>query len=82
MPYEKTTCQNQIKFISDNYFQIYKTLHLFTSITTLNTNTFTSIKVTKNTGTHSYTDTKVIKNSELIKAWVRFKVFVVQGIIK
>jgi hypothetical protein len=69
--YEKTTCQSYIKFISDDYFQIYKTLQLFTHIITLNTNILTSIKVIKNTSTPICTNTKVIKNAQLIKAWVR-----------
>jgi hypothetical protein len=66
---EKTTCQDQIKFISDNYFQMYKILQLFTSLITLSTNIFTSIKVIENACTHIYTDTKVIRNAELIKTW-------------
>ncbi len=47
--YDKTTCKFQIKFGNDDYLQIYKTLQLFTSLFTLNTNIFTSIKVIKNT---------------------------------
>ncbi len=46
--YEKTTCQDNIKFISDNYLQMHKTLQLFTNMLTLKTNIFTSIKVIKN----------------------------------
>jgi hypothetical protein len=30
--YEKTTCQNQIEFITDDYLQMYKTLQLFKSL--------------------------------------------------
>ncbi len=36
-------CQD--KFISNDNFHVYKTLQLFTSLTTPNTNIFTSIKV-------------------------------------
>ncbi len=32
--YEKTTCQNQIKFITDDYLQMYKTTQLVTSLFT------------------------------------------------
>jgi hypothetical protein len=46
---EKTTCQFQPKFISADYLLMYQTLQLFTNKFTLNTNTFTSIKVIKNT---------------------------------
>ncbi len=45
--YEKTTCQFEIKFITDNYLQMYKTLPLFTSTFTFNTNIFTIIKLLK-----------------------------------
>jgi hypothetical protein len=40
---EKATCKNQIKFITDYYLKIYKTLQLFTQIS----NTFTVAKVIK-----------------------------------
>ncbi len=60
--YEKTTYQDKIKFISDHYLQIYKALQLFTSLITINTNIFASIK---NTYLQRH---KVIK--KLIKAWV------------
>ncbi len=66
--YEKTTCQSQIKFISDDCFQKYKTFQLFTSLFTTNTNIFISIKVIKDTYTHIYINTNIIKN-KLIKAW-------------
>ncbi len=39
---EKTKCQFQIKFNTEDYLQMYKILQLFT-------NTFTSIDVIKNT---------------------------------
>ncbi len=44
---DKTTCQDKIKLISNNYFQMYKTLQLFTGLITFNTNIFTSIKFLK-----------------------------------
>ncbi len=47
--YEKTTCQFQIKFIPEDYLQMYKTVNLFTNTFTFNTNKFASIKVIKNT---------------------------------
>ncbi len=65
---EKTTCQDQIKFISDNYFLMYKTLQLFTNLITL-TQTYLQASVIENACTHIYTDTKVIRNAELIKTW-------------
>ncbi len=40
--YEKTTCQVYIKFVTNDYLPMFKTLQLFTNI-------FTSIKVTKST---------------------------------
>jgi hypothetical protein len=46
--YEKNSCQNQIKFITDVYLQIYKILQLFTSSFTEITNIFTNTKVNKN----------------------------------
>jgi hypothetical protein len=60
--YEETTFQYQIKFVTDDYLQIYKTLLLFTNIVTLNTNVFTSIKVIKNT----YVQTQSYKNANSI----------------
>ncbi len=42
---------------------MYKTLQLITSLITANTNIFTGINVIKNTCTHIYTNTKVIKNA-------------------
>ncbi len=57
--YEKATCQNHIKFITDDYLQIYKTLQLFTSLLD---------KLQAHT--NIFTNTKVIKNAKLIKAWV------------
>jgi hypothetical protein len=41
--YGKTTCQFQIKFITEDYLQMYKTLQLFTNTFSFNTNNFTSI---------------------------------------
>jgi hypothetical protein len=49
--YEKTACQNLIKFISGNYLQLFKTLSVFTQLFTINTNIFTDIAVIK---THIY----------------------------
>ncbi len=46
--YEKSTCQFQIKFITEDYFQMYKTEQLFTNTFIFNANNFTSIKVIKN----------------------------------
>jgi hypothetical protein len=77
---KKTTFQFQIKFISHDYFQMYKTYQLFKSITILNTNIFMSIKVMKNRCTHIYADTKLIKNAKLVKAWVGLKLFIVLGL--
>ncbi len=45
--YEKTSCQNQIKFITDDYLQVYKLLQLFTS-SLIEINIFTNTKVNKN----------------------------------
>jgi hypothetical protein len=45
--YEKTTCQYQMKFITKEYCQMYKTLYLFTNTFTFNINNFASIKVIK-----------------------------------
>jgi len=45
--YEKISCQDQIKFITDDYLQIYKTLQLFTSLFTEITNIFTNTKAIK-----------------------------------
>jgi len=47
--YLKTTCQFQIKFITEDDLQMYKTLQLFTNTFTFNTDRFISIKVIKNT---------------------------------
>jgi hypothetical protein len=46
--YKKTLCQFQIKFITDDYLQMCKTLQLFTNSFTFNAIYFTSIKVIKN----------------------------------
>jgi len=42
---KKSTCQFQIKHITSDYLQMYKTLRLFTNTFTFNTNTFASVKV-------------------------------------
>ncbi len=62
--YKKTFCQFQIKFITDDYLQMCKTLQLFTNSFTFNSIYFTSIKVIKNT---------YVKNVNFIKAWVKLK---------
>ncbi len=67
--------QFYIKFISNDYLQMYKTLQQLTSTFPLNTNIFTSIKVI-------FTDTKVTKNARLIKAWIKLKLFIVLDLIK
>ncbi len=46
--YVKTTCHFQIKFITKDYLQTYKTLQLFTKTFTFKNNNFASIKVIKN----------------------------------
>jgi len=51
---EKTACQDKIKFISDDYLKMCKTLKLLASLITLNKNLFTSIKLLK---THEHTFT-------------------------
>jgi len=51
--YEKTSYQFQIKFITEDYYQKYKTLQLYTSIFKFNTNKFTAIKVIKNAYIHT-----------------------------
>jgi hypothetical protein len=43
--YKKTTSHNLIKFITDNYLQMYETLQLFTSLFTEITNRFANAKV-------------------------------------
>ncbi len=47
--YKQTTSQFQIKFISDDYLQMCKTLQLFTNTFTFNTNKYKIIKVIQNT---------------------------------
>ncbi len=77
---DKTTFQFQIKRITDDYLQRYKTLKLFTNTFTFNrvTNIFTSIKVIlKNMYKH-----KVIKIAKRIKAWIKLKLFIVLGLMK
>jgi hypothetical protein len=54
--------------MSYDYLQMHKTLQLFTSLITTGANIFTSIKVLKNTCTHTHISTKVIKNAQLIEA--------------
>jgi hypothetical protein len=76
--YEKTTCQFQIKFISEDYLQVYKTVNLFTNTFTFNTNKFASIKVIKNT----CVQTQVIKNTNVFKSWIKLKLFIDMGQMK
>ncbi len=65
--YEKTTCQNYIKFISVDYLQLDIVLQLFTSSFTVNTNIFTSIKVVK-THLHIFMQTqKLFKMQSTLK---------------
>ncbi len=45
--YEKTACPLEMKFITDDYLQMYETLQLFTNTFTFHKNKFTSIKVIK-----------------------------------
>ena len=55
---------------------MYKTLQLFSLH---QTQTYLqALKLLK----HTYTDTKVIKNAERIKAWIKLKPFIVLGILK
>jgi hypothetical protein len=61
--YEKTTCQFQIKFITEDYLQMYKTLQLFTNTFSFNTNNFSSIKFLKRT----HADTKFLKMPSSLK---------------
>ena len=77
--FEKTACQFQIKFITGDYLQMYKTLQLFTNTFTLNTNKFTSIKIIKKTHMCRH---KVIKNTKVVKAWIKLKMFIVLGLMK
>jgi hypothetical protein len=60
---EKTTCQIQIKCITDNCLQMYKTSQPFTNTFTFNTNNYTSIKVIKNT----CTDINILKIPSSLK---------------
>jgi len=76
--YKKTTCQCQIKFITDNYLQMYKTLQLFTN--TLNL-IQTYLQTSKLLKTHMYMH-KDIKNANLIKAWIKLKQFIDLGLTK
>jgi hypothetical protein len=47
--HKTTTCQFKIKFNTEDYLLLYKTLQLFANIFTFNTNKFTSIEYIKNT---------------------------------
>ncbi len=76
--YKKTTCQFQIKFITKYYLQMCKTLQLFTNTFIFNSNNFTSIKLLK---MHMYRH-KVIKDTKLIKAWIKLKLFIGLGLMK
>jgi hypothetical protein len=66
---EKSTCQFQIKFITEDYLQMHKTLQVFTNMYKFNTNKFTSIKVIKNT----YVQTQIIEIAKLIKGLIKLK---------
>ncbi len=70
--YKKTTCQCQIKFITDKYLHMYKTLQLFTN--TLNL-IQTYLQTSKLLKTHMYRQ-KVIKNANHIKAWIKLQLFI------
>ncbi len=48
----------------------------------LNINILTRFKIIKNTCSHIYMDTKVIKNAKLIKAGVQFKLLRGLGLMK
>ncbi len=64
---EKATCHYQIKFISDDFVQMYKTLQLFTSLIRLSTKIFTSIEKIK-THVHILTQTqKLLKLPKSLK---------------
>ncbi len=54
--HKKTNGQFQIKFITGDYLQLYKTLQLFTNTLQVFTNTFTC-------NTNKFTTIKVIKNT-------------------
>ncbi len=60
---------------------MYKTVQLFTSLITTKTSKFTSVKVIKNTCAHICTNTKVVKNAQLIKASIKLKLFIVLGLM-
>ncbi len=60
---QKTTCQNLIKSVTDNYLQMYKTLKVFASF-------FYRHYKQIQAYTNILTDTKVNKNAKLIEAWV------------
>ncbi len=62
------TRKKLIKFIGNDYLQLYKTLQLFTSSFTLNTNILTSIKVIK---THVHTFTHTHKSYQKCQAHLR-----------
>jgi hypothetical protein len=60
------TCQFQIKFITKDYLQMYKTLQLFTNTFTFNTNFLRASKLLK-------TNLLVIYSAKLIKTWIKLK---------
>jgi hypothetical protein len=60
------------------YLQMYETLQLFTSFSTLNTNIFMSISYLE---THMYTHKSYLK-FKLIQAWLKLKLFVALGLMK
>jgi hypothetical protein len=76
--YKKTACQFQIKFITQDFLEMYRTLQPNTITFTIYTSKFTSIKVIK---THMYGH-KVIKNTKLIKARIKLKLIIVLGLMK
>ncbi len=74
------TCQNQIKFISDNKdVQNITTIYKFNQIKHKHIYKHQS---NQNKCTLIYTDTKVVKNARVIKAWVQLKLCLVMGLIK
>ncbi len=67
--------------VSDYYLQQYKSLQLFTSLITTNTNIFRSIKVIE-TPVHIFIQThKLLKMPNLLKLFVKLKVFIVLSLM-
>jgi hypothetical protein len=71
-----TLCRDYIEFLVTVIYKCAKHYNYFQA--QFRPNTFTNIKVIKNTCTHTYTD----KNAKLIKAWVQLKLFIVLGLMK